>query len=222
MFVSHPAYLRDKARALRVSKRLTIDELAERLVLPRTTIFHWVRDLPIPYVTPARSAAQRRAARANSAKYRLLRDAAYAEGRATFAGLALEPTFRDFVTLFIAEGYKRTRHQVSIANSDSTVVALSVLWLPRLTDRRLNFSIPYHADQDLGELRAFWGRTLGIDGGEIKFLRKSNSGRLAGRSWRSRYGVISVTVNDTLLRSRMQGWVDSLKESWTRLDDIGV
>ena len=32
---------------MRIERRLTIDELAERLALPRTTIYYWVRDLPI-------------------------------------------------------------------------------------------------------------------------------------------------------------------------------
>jgi hypothetical protein len=29
-------------------KRLTIDQLADRLALPRTTIYYWVKDLPHP------------------------------------------------------------------------------------------------------------------------------------------------------------------------------
>ena len=37
--VTYPPYLREKARALRVDKRLTIDELAERLAVSRTTVF---------------------------------------------------------------------------------------------------------------------------------------------------------------------------------------
>jgi transcriptional regulator with XRE-family HTH domain len=45
--MAYPAYIREKARELRRKKQLTIDELAERLALPRTTIYYWVRDLPI-------------------------------------------------------------------------------------------------------------------------------------------------------------------------------
>jgi DNA-binding XRE family transcriptional regulator len=36
--MAHPAYLREKARSMRIERRLTIDELAERLALSRTTI----------------------------------------------------------------------------------------------------------------------------------------------------------------------------------------
>jgi len=45
---TYPPYLREKARSLRRERKLTIDQLAERLALPRTTIYYWVRDLPIP------------------------------------------------------------------------------------------------------------------------------------------------------------------------------
>jgi excisionase family DNA binding protein len=222
MFVTHPAYLRDKARSLRTEKGLTIDELAERLALSRTTIYYWVRDLPIPYVTASRSAAQLRAAEANKTRARRRREEAYADGAAEFDGLAEDPTFRDFVALYIAEGYKRNRNCVSIANSDAAVIAVAVAWLPRLTDRPMGFSIQHHADQDLDELRAYWGRTLGIDGNEIRFQRKSNSGQLGGRTWRCQYGVLSVRVHDTLLRARLQAWIDFTREAWTKLAPNGV
>ncbi len=33
---------------MRIERQFTIDELAERLALSRSTIYYWVRDLPIP------------------------------------------------------------------------------------------------------------------------------------------------------------------------------
>jgi hypothetical protein len=57
-----------------------------------------------------------------------------------------------------------------------------------------------------------------MGGGEassgIKLLRKSNSNQLTGRRWRSRHGVLSVRVQDTLLRARMQAWTDRLRDQW--------
>jgi DNA-binding XRE family transcriptional regulator len=38
--MAHPRYLREKARSLRIKHRFTIDELAERLALPRSTIYY--------------------------------------------------------------------------------------------------------------------------------------------------------------------------------------
>jgi hypothetical protein len=151
------------------------------------------------------------------AKYRKLREEAYERGRLEYPTLMLEPTFRDFVVLYIAEGFKRSRNCVWIGNSDDRVVALSAEWFARLSSKPLIYAVQYHADQDLDELRAFWGRALGIEGATIKMQRKSNSGQLAGRTWRSRYGVLSLGVNDTYCRARLQAWMDRLREEW-RLD----
>jgi hypothetical protein len=96
------------------------------------------------------------------------------------------------------------------------VIRLATNWMRRLTDRPLGFSIQFHADQDLEELRAFWGRGLEIRPDAIRFQRKSNSGQLGGRNWRSRHGVLSVHVNDTYFRTRLQAWIDRLREEWAR------
>ena len=131
--MSHPAYLRAKARELRVERSLTIDEIAERLALPRTTIFYWVRDLPVARKPVVASRGQTMGTQAMQAKYRLAREAAYAQGRATFGSLAADPSFRDFICLYLAEGSKRDRNRVQICNSDVAVVRLCDQWLRRLS-----------------------------------------------------------------------------------------
>jgi AcrR family transcriptional regulator len=210
----HPPYLREKARQMRAERRMTIDQIAERLALSRTTIYHWVRDLPIERDPVVASSAQMRATRAMQAKYRLARNEAYEEGRASFAGLATDPSFRDFLCLYLAEGYKRSRNQVSVCNSDPAVVELCDVWLRRLSGRPPHYCLQYHADQQLESIRQFWATRLAIDPDAIRLQRKSNSNQLAKRTWRSTHGVLAVGVNDTLLRARLGGWLDRLRESW--------
>jgi hypothetical protein len=41
-------------------------------------------------------------------------------------------------------------------------------------------------------------------------LSKSNSNHLTGRTWRSRYGVLTFCVHDTLVRAKLEGWMDRL------------
>jgi predicted DNA-binding transcriptional regulator AlpA len=215
--MAHPAYLREKARSMRIEHRFTIDELAERLAMSRSTIYYWVRDLPLPDSGSGGAwpeSARRKGTRAMQRKYRLLREAAYEEGLRTFDGLAVEPTFPDFVCMYIAEGYKRDRNKVSLANSDPAVMQLATRWIGRLTTKSLSFAIQYHADQDLNELRRFWSETLRIDPSIIRLQRKSNSGQLAGRQWRSRHGVLSVITHDTLLRARLDAWMHRMRGRW--------
>jgi hypothetical protein len=80
---------------------------------------------------------------------------------------------------------------VRIANSDERIIALAAGWLAALSDRPLRCSVQYHADQDLTELRDYWGDVLGIDGATISVLRKSNSSQLKGR------------------------WIDRLRQDWS-------
>ena len=213
----HAPYLREKARQMRVEKKLTIDQLAERLALPRTTIYYWVRDLPIPYMSPGRQAVLPRLRKGNlkmKEKYRRLRDEAYAQGRAEFSELAVDPTFRDFVALYLAEGSKRNRNTITICNSDAAVLAVALSWLERLTGATFSYWLQYHADQNVEELQAYWAAQLRIEPDFVQVMRKSNSNQLRKRTWRSRYGVLAVTCHDTLLRARLEAWMDCLREAW--------
>src|SRR5437588_6757308 len=120
--MAHPADLREQARSMRIERQLTIDELAERLALSRYTVYYWVRDLPIRGSGSGGGwpeSARRKGNRVMQRKYRLLREAAYQEGLESFDELAEDPSFRDFLCMYIAEGYKRRRHSVELCNSEA-------------------------------------------------------------------------------------------------------
>jgi hypothetical protein len=199
-----------------VEKHLSIDEIAERLALPKTTIYYWVRDLPLGRSRRA-NPGQRKGNRNMRTGYAIRRVAAYAQGQIEFGRLAAEPTFRDFVCLYMAEGYKRCRNTVGVCNSDPAIVVLCARWVRRFARNPVRYSVQYHADHDLGELQQFWAGQLSVAPEEIRLQRKSNSGRLSGRTWRCRYGVLNVSAGDTLFRSRLQAWMDCLQDQWLDL-----
>ena len=221
MFVTYPAYIREKALEMRHAG-MTLDEITERLALPRTTVFYWIKDIPIPPRPRLATPGQRKGNEKMVATFKAKRDAAYAQGRAEFAELAQLPTFIDFVCLYIAEGHKRCRNDVSIGNSDPDVVRLANFWLRQLSNRPVRFAIQYHADQDVDDLRRFWSEIVGVEPEVISLQRKSNSNRLTGRTWRSRYGVLTVRTSDTYLRARLQAWMDRVKDRWLDSADRGV
>jgi hypothetical protein len=210
--VAYPQYLRDLALKLRLEERLSLIEISERLALPKTTVYYWVKDIPLQRPRrennhPGNLAMQK--------KYRRIREEAFARGRDEFDDLAAaDPSFRDFVALYIAEGYKRNRNRVSIANSDPAVIVFSAAWIRRFSERSLDCSLQYHADQSPKQLRGFWGERLGVEPDSIRLQRKSNSSQLAQRKWRCKHGVLSVGVGDTALRARLQGWIESIQEQW--------
>ena len=200
---------------MRVERNFTIDQISERLALSRTTIYHWVRDLPIERSADRQSAGQRKRSARNVERCRLKRQEAYEQGAAEFASLAQDPTFRDFVCMYIGEGYKRDRNRVALANSDPVVVSLAARWISALADNKLDYSVQFHADQDPAWLQRFWAFRLGTSPEMVRLQRKSNSNHLTGRTWRCRYGVFTVGASDTRLRARLQGWMEAAKYRWT-------
>jgi AcrR family transcriptional regulator len=217
--MAYPEYLRQRAIELRVLHKLSLDEIADRLALSKTTVYYWIKGIPLQRprnATPGR----RKGNRSMQSKYKQLRDEAYAQGLAEYDELVAAPTFRDFVVLYIAEGYKRDRNVASIANSDPGIVALTVSWFRRLSPKRPVIRVQHHADQKPEKLISFWAATTGLPADAIRLQRKTNSGALAGRRWRCAHGVASVDVYDTLLRARIQAWIDRIVAGWG-LDSAG-
>jgi hypothetical protein len=120
--MAYPKYIREKARTMRSEQRMTLDDIALQLAIPKTTVWYWIEDLPLAppgqaLRTPARQAARLHAAKANSERAALIRKDAYVRGQVEYPTLAEEPTFRDFVCMYIGEGYRRNRNRVALANS---------------------------------------------------------------------------------------------------------
>jgi hypothetical protein len=143
------------------------------------------------------------------------RQLAYEEARAIYYQFESDPLFRDFICMYIGEGYKRNRNCVSIANSDVAVLKLAEPWIKAFARNKVNYSLQYHADQDLQGLRSYWSSHLDVAGEAIILQRKSNSGELSGRTWRSAHGVMSIGSNDTYFRAQLQCWMDLVRADWS-------
>ena len=204
---------------------MSLDEIAECLALGKTTIWYWINDLRDPAIkhreTPGRQRARAAAAVVNKHRFAAARRESYQAGWDEFPALDAQTGFRDFVCMYIGEGYKRNRNRVMIANSDPKVVRLADIWICRLAANKIDYALQYHADQDPEELVQFWAQYLGADVAAFRFQRKSNSGQLKGRNWRSRWGVLSVGSNDTQFRARLQAWIDRVQRSWQDLSATG-
>jgi transposase-like protein len=207
--MAHSRYLRQMARSLRVEQQLTVDQLAARMTLPRSTIYYWVRDLPLR--DGARGGTHREAPAKVS---RVLSEAAYEEGLANFEELSAQPTFRDFVCIYLVQGEHRDRTRVALTNSDPAVMCLVSRWLRRLTDQAPFLSLRYGTGQSPKELRRFWGETTGTAPRAIR-ARGHSEGVLGEQLVPSpSHGLLTIGVDDALLRARLQGWMHRARESW--------
>lgn len=207
-------HLRRKAIELR-NKGMALGEICERLSLGKTTVYYWIKDIRIGR-TENQKLAQKKAAAATRQKHKKLRQAAYDKAYKEAPKLFEDSRFRDFVVCYLCEGDKRNRNRIMLANSDASMIRMAFHFIRKLAgdESRIRFTLQRHADQDESDLIAYWSELLGIDESRIKVTRKSNSGGLTGRTFRSRYGVFSIWLSDTYVRSGMEAWMDYLKERW--------
>ncbi len=126
------------------------------------------------------------------------------------------------MTLYIAEGYKRSRNVGVALQLRPATMRLANAWLGRLSIGRRFYRLQHHADQDLDELRAFWGVALGIDPGRALPAASPTVPSSRTDAGDRRYGVLTVGVNDTQLRAQLQGWIDSLQDQWLISASSGV
>ncbi len=210
-------HLRAKAVELRAGG-MALGDICERLGLGKTTVYYWIKEIPFTgkRSSPRFTKARLKASRTNSEKYRKLREQAYEEAWATAEADLQDRQLRDFVVLYMAEGFKRTRHKVEICNSSPAVMLLSHLHIARGTSRKISYALQCHVDNDEHELTQFWAELLRIDAKSIRIIRKSNSGNLSGRQWRSLHGVLTVSTSDTYFRARLQAWMDFLQAEWNK------
>jgi transcriptional regulator with XRE-family HTH domain len=221
----HPARVREEAIHLRKTQSLSLSELAEVLGVSRTTIRYWVKDIPTtPDVSQDRriaraermKAGQLAGTAAMQAKYAALRQEAYEQARESAAELLSDRQIRDFVVLYLAEGTRKARNQVSVANSNPHIVRFVHECFKRLSaNPHIYYKFQYHADQDPDELKLFWGSYLGISPRQITAVKKTNSGHLKGRRFACEYGVFDIQVADTLFRSRLQALMDAVQQQWS-------
>jgi len=208
-------HLREKAIRFR-DKGMSLGDICERLSLNKTTVYYWIKDTESLKATKKQKKSAIAAGKVSHKKFKKLREDAYDLGIEQYNKFTKEKTFKDFVVIYLTEGYRRSRNSVSIANSNENIVLLSYKWIKKLANpkRKMIYSLQCHADNNENELKEYWSKLLGIEAELIRVIRKSNSGKMSGRNWRSKYGVFSVGVSDTYLRSRIQAWMDLLQKEW--------
>jgi hypothetical protein len=211
------SHLQEKARRWRTSGH-SLSYICYRLSVNKSTAYYWVKG--IPYKRSKQSYNQVVGTKSMQEKYRKLRDSAYIDAVKEASHKMETIPFRDFINLYITEGYRRNRNSVAIANSNPEIVALSEVWLRRLTEKPIEHILRVHEDHNVVQTQEFWASLLGIKVGTIKTTLKSNSCRLKTRNWRNLHGIMTLRVNDTYLRSKLQGYMDVLEGEWKKFRGV--
>lgn len=205
-------HLKLKAIELR-NQGKSLDDICRMLDKSKTTVYYWIKELDVGIDfkhTEKKIQALNNGARVYSNKCKELRDVEYQKGLTD----DIKDDVRDFVILYLCEGYRKTKNIVQITNSNVNIIKLSAKVMRKLTDKKIEYNLNFYDDHDELELKNYWAKELSIGQDEIKCWIKNGQGNLRGRNNVSKYGTMQIRLCNTLLKSKIDGWMDNIQNKW--------
>lgn len=207
------------ARSLRLSG-VSINKIAARLGISRSTVHHWVNSVEI---TEEQRAVlrenSRRAGIANGPRYRerfrTQRQRWLIEAGELWERYRHEPLFLLGLGLYCGEGSKEGRKELILTNSCPALLRAWVTWCKRYLPRglRLYLYLYVHEDVNAEEAMNFWREQLGL---EARCLFKANPISSKGRRPKRRlpYGTarIRLSVGSAEWFVKTMEWLRLLQE----------
>ncbi len=209
-----------RARVIKLRRRgWSLDELSEKLQLPKTTVQGWVRSITLS--ARARKRIRRRILKGGR-HGRSLAVAAWRRRSASSAleifqtadalvgQIPLEPTLGRLVCalLYLCEGSKNRRAgRVCFGNSDPRVIRMFLSLLRRyftVDEQRIRCQVMYRADQDFQKLVRYWSSVTDIP--KTQFYQSQPDPRTRGKpTCKPHYaGVCVVQYGDARLFVMLQ------------------
>lgn len=207
--------LRSKAEDLR-RKGYTLNDIAGRLCVPKSTAYGWIREVPVErpnaFIERTRrnnKAAARKAAQALRRKYALIHDEHRRLAEKEWnESLRNNERFKLFLMLYLTEGKRRCRGTVGFCNTNPDLILFGADCLQWLNaDRhKITYSLLLRDNMDESRIVDFWRRLLETD--RITVYTRGGGGRLQGRNRCASRGIMTVLVNDSYLKTRIETWIE--------------
>ena len=98
-------HLKQKAVQLR-KRRMSLTDICERLGMGKTTVWYWIKDIDVEIArTHRQTRAQKIGSQSNRHKWAAIRQRWYDEAMASVKSDGLTDELRDFVVMYMGEGY---------------------------------------------------------------------------------------------------------------------
>ena len=216
--------LRDKVRMLR-SRGASLNELASRLNVPKSTIRYWCRDIALSDVHQKRLFRRQKLGGIRAAeKIRALRmqreKILCAEGCAEIGEVSKRELLLIGAALYWAEGYRKGSGEFGFTNSDPHMIQFILRWLNEacsIPRDRIYLRVCVNASHKkrLSAIHQFWSQTTGMP------LSQFSNPTLIHVSSKKKYlnsaeyfGTLRIKVRrSTDLRRKIIGWIEGLAKN---------
>ncbi len=210
---------KEAARQLRKEGK-SIKEIERLIGVGRSSISVWVRDIQLSEKQKERLASrnlsidvlerrrQTRFANGYKERYPFL-----LQGIADIDALNEIDVLMLGLGLYWGEGSKTNRGIIELSNSDPRIIQMFVLFLTKVCKferGQLRAHVSVHSHISFNTAEEYWSKISGIS--TTQFYRTSVQKSRAGKGERDAlpYGTFSVSVNNTKMRIRLEGWIQGV------------
>lgn len=159
---------RDKALKLRIKHQLGYSTIAKQLSVSKSTLTRWLKDLPLSEKRIldlrreawSRGEASRELFRQTMRKKREAKEEEiYAKQLKQLGSISRQSLFVAGLMLYLAEGDKKDRYHIGLANTDPQIISFFLWWLEKflhVPKSRMRVQLHLYASMDLIQERKFW------------------------------------------------------------------
>lgn len=118
------------------------------------------------------------------------------------------PLFLSAISLYWGEGDKLSRNQTRLTNTDPQMIRIFMEFLTvicKVPKSKIRLALFIYSDLDDDECKKFWGEVT-----KITAFHKTQVLPSRHKTKRLPYGVCTVIVSNTILKKKMNIWIDQL------------
>ena len=203
----------------------SVREITKRLGCSKSSISHWVQDIPLTPEQVNRLESNQARGRALAANHpngpkavwgRIRRELIVAAKAEIPTTCSLEVLRVIGTALYWAEGFKRTRSVANFSNSDPAMIALMMRFFRdvcHVQEQKFRGVVNIHPHLDADRAKEFWSRVSGIPLSQFHKTQIAVSRASQGKKDTLPLGTFRIVVADVRLKSRIDGWIEGVT-SW--------
>lgn len=216
----------DKTQAIQLRRKgKSYNEISRLLVVPKSTLSVWFRDLRLSKVDRQRlmTRAQQHWAeniirynKSRAQEARRKTQHAISSAAKEISTLSPRELWLMGLALYWAEGGKTDRWRLRFSNTDPSMIRLMMRFsrkVCRVTQDKFSAQIQLHPHVSETQAKHFWSQATGIPYQQFirsqRVVSRGSNGKRPSR--RSPYGTLHILVTGVEARNRVMGWISGLQ-----------
>lgn len=219
------ARLLDKQKALKLrTQGKSYSQIKSELGISKSTLSYWLRDYPL---SPERIKELRDFSHQRIERYietrRVKREsrlkAIYDSERKIIFSLSQRDLFIAGLFLYWGEGSKSTMKEVSLSNTDPTVIKFFIYWAREclgVPNEKINLRLHLYSDMDVDTETDFWIRTLKVPKSQFNkpYIKKSLRSDITYNKGGFGHGTCNARIYNARLSEKVVLGIKSISDSF--------